>query len=152
MDSLKSLLDAKKYDLVLKLTQGSADKNDLFYRIAAYIGLAQYENALYVIQDHQAILEANLVALIPAHIELLCVLQRFEQAQAILEYYSNLPYQSQAVEEILRKMPEVIKKEEEKDQAIYISEDKLSAHWSTGFIRKEPCWSMWSRSFPVRIG
>ena len=114
MDSLKSLLDQKKYDLVVKLTETSTSSNDLFYRISALIYLGKYEDALYVIQDHQKTLESNLVALINAHINLLCVLNRFDQAHAALDYYSNLPYQSQGVEETLRKMPSVIEAEEKR--------------------------------------
>lgn len=114
MDNLKSLLDSKQYDLVLKLTETSTSSNDLFYRISAFIFLGKYEDALYVIQDHQDILESNLPALINAHINLLCVLGRFEQAYTVLDYYNNLPYQSQVVEEILRKMPKVIEAEEKK--------------------------------------
>ncbi len=114
MDNLKSLLDSKQYDLVLKLTETSTSSNDLFYRISAFIFLGKYEDALYVIQDHQEILESNLPALINAHINLLCVLGRFEQAYTALDYYNNLPYQSQVVEEILRKMPKIIEAEEKK--------------------------------------
>ncbi len=114
MDNLKSLLDSKQYDLVLKLTETSTSSNDLFYRISAFIFLGKYEDALYVIQDHQEILESNLPALINAHINLLCVLGRFEQAYTVLDYYNNLPYQSQVVEEILRKMPKIIETEEKK--------------------------------------
>ena len=114
MDNLKSLLDSKQYDLVLKLTETSTSSNDLFYRISAFIFLGKYEDALYVIQDHQETLESNLPALINAHINLLCVLGRFEQAYTVLDYYNNLPYQSQVVEEILRKMPKIIEAEEKK--------------------------------------
>ena len=114
MDNLKSLLDSKQYDLVLKLTETSTSSNDLFYRISAFIFLGKYEDALYVIQDHQETLESNLSALINAHINLLCVLGRFEQAYTVLDYYNNLPYQSQVVEEILRKMPKIIEAEEKK--------------------------------------
>ena len=114
MDNLKSLLDNKQYDLVLKLTETSTSSNDLFYRISAFIFLGKYEDALYVIQDHQETLESNLPALINAHINLLCVLGRFEQAYTVLDYYNNLPYQSQVVEEILRKMPKIIEAEEKK--------------------------------------
>ena len=114
MDNLKSLLDSKQYDLVLKLTETSTSSNDLFYRISAFMFLGKYEDALYVIQDHQETLESNLPALINAHINLLCVLGRFEQAYTVLDYYNNLPYQSQVVEEILRKMPKIIEAEEKK--------------------------------------
>ena len=124
MDSLKSLLDQKKYDLVLKLTEGSESANDLFYRISAYIYLGQYENALFVIQDHQQILQSNLSSLITAHINLLCALSRFDQARATLDYYANLPYESQAVEEILRQMPEVIELEEKKQTSVRFYDDE----------------------------
>lgn len=126
MDSLKSLLDSKQYDLVLKLTETSVNSNDLFYRISAYMFLGKYEDALYVIQDHQEILESNLPALINAHINLLCVLGRFEQAYRVLDYYNNLPYQSQVVEEILRKMPKIIESEEKKQTTFrFYSDDEL---------------------------
>ena len=59
MDSLKSLYDKKQYDLILKLTSTSENESDLFYRIAAFTGLGQFEDALYVIQDHQQILEKD---------------------------------------------------------------------------------------------
>lgn len=124
MDNLKSLLDNKQYDLVLKLTESSNTSSDLFYRISAFIFLGKYEEALYVIQDHQETLESNLPALINAHINLLCVLNRFEQAYTVLDYYDNLPYQSQAVEEILRKMPKVIEAEEKKQTTFKFYSDE----------------------------
>ena len=124
MDSLKSLIDKKEYELVIKLTEGSKVPNDLFYRISAYIYLGKYEEALFVIQDHQQILESNLVSLINAHINLLCALGRFDQAHATLDYYANLPYQSQEVEEILRKMPEVIELEEKKQNTVRFYDDE----------------------------
>ena len=124
MDSLKSLLDQKKYDLVLTLTEGSTSPNDLFYRISAFIYLGKYEDALYVIQDNQSILETNLVSLVSAHINLLCILGRFEQAYSVLDYYNNLPYQSQAVEELLKKMPQVIALEEKKNTQVKYYDDE----------------------------
>ena len=124
MDSLKTLLDQKKYDLVLKLTESSTATNDLFYRISAFIYLGKYEEALYVIQDNQKALESNLVSLINAHINLLCVLGRFDQARATLDYYANLPYQNQVVEETLRKMPEVIELEEKKQTTLRFYDDE----------------------------
>ncbi len=129
MDSLKTLLDQKKYDLVLKLTERSETANDLFYRISAYIYLGKYEDALFVIQDHQKTLESNLLSLVNAHINLLCALGRFDQARATLDYYSNLPYQSQAVEEMLQKMPEVIELEEKKQTTLrFYNDEQLEAY------------------------
>ena len=129
MDSLKTLLDQKKYDLVLKLTERSETANDLFYRISAYIYLGKYEDALFVIQDHQKTLESNLLSLVNAHINLLCALGRFDQARVTLDYYSNLPYQSQAVEEMLQKMPEVIELEEKKQTTLrFYNDEQLEAY------------------------
>ena len=126
MDSLKSLLDSKKYYLVLKLTEKSSKGEDLFYRIVAYTCLGRYEDALFVIQDHQEELEkTNMASLIKIHIELLCVLERYEQAQATLDYYSDLPYQSQVVEETLREMPKVIEQEERKYTSKCSSDDEV---------------------------
>lgn len=127
MDSLKSLIDQRKYDLVIKLTETSDSANDLFYRISAFICLGKYEEALYVIQDHQKTLESNLASLINAHINLLCALNRFDQAYSVLNYYSNLPYQSQVVEEVLRKMPTLIEAEEKKQTtAKYYDDDQVA--------------------------
>ena len=125
MDSLKSLLDDKKYELVIKITKGSKNINDLFYRIAAFVCLGQYQEALFVIQDNQEILNDNLSALIPTHIQLLCTLDKFEQAEAALQYYSNLPYQSQEVEEILRRMPDVIENEKKQKNAKYFTDEEV---------------------------
>ena len=126
MDSLKTLIDQKKYDLVIKLTETSVSATDLFYRLSAFICLGKYEDALYVIQDHQKVLESNLASLINAHINLLCALNRFDQAYSVLDYYANLPYQSQVVEEILRKMPKVIEAEEKKQNTFkFYSDEEL---------------------------
>ena len=81
--------------------------------------------ALYVIQDYQNILEKDLAALIPIHIDLLCTLERYDQAYSVLEYYSNLPYQSQVVEELLVEMKNIIAKEEKKNQLYTISDEQL---------------------------
>lgn len=126
MDSLKSLIDKKNYDLVIKLTKGSEQADDLFYLVAAYTFKGEYENALFVIQDHQKIMEEKMDNLIKIHIELLCALERFEQARAILDYYANLPYQNQQVEETLRDMPRLIEAEEKKRYASrYFSDEQV---------------------------
>ena len=118
MDSLKTLLDKQKYDLVIKLTESSSKPSDLFFRIAAFTCLGKYEEALFVIQDNAEILQKeNLNSLISIHIELLCALERYDQAYASLDYYSNLPYENQLTEETLRKMPDLIASESKKKSA-----------------------------------
>ena len=127
MDNLKSLMDKKEYELVIKLTKSSTDINDLFYRISAFLASGKAEEALSTIKENQKILEKDLNLLIKVHIEILCLLGRFDEAKKQLDYYENLPYQSQVVEETLRAMPEVIKEEEKKLSSFrYLSDEDLS--------------------------
>lgn len=112
MDSLKTLMDNKSYELVIKLTENSRDPISLFYRISALLAVGQSQNALQVIEINRFILQEKLALLIKFHIEILCLLRRFDDAYNELEYYKNLPYESQEVEEILQAMPKYIRKEE----------------------------------------
>ena len=112
MDSLKTLMDKKSYDLVLKLTENSNDSLALFYRLSALLAVGKSEEALNLIYTKRIILQSRLAILIKIHIEILCLLKRYEEAYNELKYYQELPYESQEVEEILKVMPEYIKKEE----------------------------------------
>ena len=114
MDSLKSLMDRKEYDLVLRLTKNSTDPNELFYRVSALIASGKYQDGLACIEDNKTILQKDLYLLMHVHIELLCILGKFDEAYAALEYYKNLPYESQKVEELLKELPNVIRLEERK--------------------------------------
>lgn len=126
MDSLKGLIDSRDYELVIKLTENSKNGSDLFYRIAAFTCLGKYEEALKVISDNQKILEdTNLASLVTIHIQLLCVLERYEEAERMNEYYQDLPYQSQVTEETLRKIPELIAQEKKKSESKFYSEDEV---------------------------
>ena len=51
MDSLKTLMDKKQYDLVLKLTENSQDSLALFYRLSAMLATGRSEDALKLIKD-----------------------------------------------------------------------------------------------------
>lgn len=126
MDSLKSLMDRKDYDLVIKLTEDSQDKNYLFYRISAFLALGRGEDALLVIKNNRQILEADLALLMKIHIEILCLLNNFDEALQEIEYYKNLPYVSQQCEEIIRELPKLVREEEKKSLAsTELSNDKL---------------------------
>ena len=114
MDSFKSLIDRKEYDLILRLTETTDDPNKLFYRISALLGLGKYEDALKTIETKQEILKSDLYSLIHIHISMLNILGRFDEARKVAEYYRNLPYESQQVEELLAKLPEIINLEEKK--------------------------------------
>ncbi len=112
MDSLKTLMDKKQYDLVIKLTENSNDSIALFYRLSALLAVGKSEEALNLINIKRLILQNKLSLLIKFHIEILCLLGRFDEAYRELKYYEDLPYESQEVEEILRAMPEYIREQE----------------------------------------
>ena len=114
MDSLKTLMDKKQYDLVIKLTEESIDSTYLFYRISAFLALGKPLESLEVINTHRKLLEKDLAILIKVHIEILCILARFDEAYKEMEYYKNLPYASQQVEELLVSLPQYIREEERK--------------------------------------
>ena len=114
MDNLKTLMDKHQYDLVLSLTKDTKDINYLFYRITAFVALSRGEEALNCIKENRKILEGDLSLLVKIHIEILCLLNRFEEAYTELEYYKGLPYVSQQVEELMHDLPKLIKDEEKK--------------------------------------
>ena len=125
MDSLKTLMDQKSYDLVIKLTENSNDAISLFYRLSALLAVGQSEEALNLIKTKRLILQKRLALLIKFHIEILCLLKRFDEAFDELHYYEELPYESQEVEELLRGMPAYIRKEEKQTYRPPLDEDEL---------------------------
>ncbi len=114
MDSLKSLMDKKQYDLVLKLTENTTDRTYLFYRISAFLAIGKPLESLEVIKNNRPELEKDLLILIKIHIEILCIIGKFEEAYEEMERYKNLPYVSQQVEELLASLPKYIRDEERK--------------------------------------
>lgn len=112
MDSLKTLMDKKQYDLVLKLTENSQDSLALFYRLSAMLATGRSEDALKLIKDKRQILLAKPDVLMKIHIELLCLLGKFDEAYSELRYYQELPYENQETEELLNSLPKYIREEE----------------------------------------
>ena len=125
MDSLKTLMDQKNYNLVIKLTENSNDAIALFYRLSALIAVGQSEEALNLIKTKRLIMQKRLSLLIKFHIEILCLLKRFDEAYEELKYYEELPYESQEVEEVLRSMPTYIRNEEKAAYKRPIDDDEL---------------------------
>ena len=125
MDSLKTLMDKKSYDLVIKLTENSIDEIALFYRLSALLAVGQTDEALDLIKTKRLILQKKLSLLIKFHIEILCLLGKFDEAYEELKYYEELPYESQEVEEVLRLMPSYIRNEERKMYRPPLNEDQL---------------------------
>ena len=112
MDSLKSLMDKKQYDLVLKLTENSQDSLALFYRLSALLATGHSEDALLLIKQKRQILLSKPAILMKIHIEILCLLGRFDEAYSELKYYQELPYENQETEELLNSLPKYIREEE----------------------------------------
>lgn len=127
MDSLKTLMDQKNYDLVIKLTENSNDAISLFYRLSALLAVGKSKEALNLIKTKRLIMQKRLALLIKFHIEILCLLKRFDEAYEELKYYEELPYESQEVEEVIRSMPVYIRNEEKQVYAAPIDEDQLRA-------------------------
>jgi hypothetical protein len=130
MDSLKTLMDKKDYELVLKLTESSRIANDLFYRIASFTALNKPEEALKVINDNKSILETELPVLMKMHIELLVNLDRYDEAKSELEGYEELPYFSQVAEEQFISLKKYIS-EAEKNHIKgnnFISDDQIRSY------------------------
>ena len=123
MDSLKSLMDKKQYELVLKLTENTTDSTYLFYRISALLALGKAEESLKCLESNRLLLQKDLSLLIKVHIETLCILGLFDKAYEEMKYYQNLPYSSQVVEELLAKLPEYIRAEEKKAYAKHELDD-----------------------------
>lgn len=112
MDSLKSLMDKQEYELVVKLTEDTKDINHLFYRISALLALGRGQQALNTIKTNRQILQGDLLLLMKIHIEILCLLNNFDEAYEEVRYYESLPYVSQEVEELLKELPKLIRQEE----------------------------------------
>lgn len=114
MDSLKTLMDKKEYELVIKLTENSEDSLALFYRVSALIATNQDIRALETITAKRRLMQEHLSLLIKMHIELLCILGKFDEAYEELKYYQELPYENQETEELLMEMSKYIRSEEKK--------------------------------------
>lgn len=125
MDDLKTLFDYKNYDLIIKATEGSLDATSLFYRVSAFLLKNEPLKALDVINQNQQIMEANLASLAQVHVELLCLMNRFDEAREKATYYQSLPYQNQQTEETLQKLPELIRAEEKRNNISSLSDEEI---------------------------
>ena len=109
MDNLRTLFDKKEYELIIKLTKESSDPDDLFYCISAYLCLNKTLEALDLINSKHKMLETRLPMLMKVHIEVLCMLFRFDDAYRQIDIYQNYPYHSQEAEEVLRSLRDVVR-------------------------------------------
>jgi len=119
-------MDKRQYDLVIKLTETANEPTPLFYRISALLASARGEAALECIKKNREILKADMCMLMKIHIEILCLLNKFDEAYEEMKYYENLPYYSQEVEELLKELPQMIRDEERKNNSVRnLDQDEL---------------------------
>ena len=90
MDTIKTLMDKREYDLVIKITENSKDPDSLFYRISALLGIGKGDKALETLKENREILKKNLYLLIKVHIDLLIILNKFDEAHYILKLLDHM--------------------------------------------------------------
>jgi hypothetical protein len=113
MDSLKSLLDKKQYDLVLSLTRTSTDPEALVFRCSAFLALGKSKEALSILLDNRSLLfKANPILTMKSTLELRFILRQFDEAYEDLKAFEEMPYVSQEVEEYLQTAPKIIRSNE----------------------------------------
>ncbi len=113
MQKINDLFEKGKYEEVLELTKDSVLPKDIFIRISAYIETGKREEALKtLLKSREALFKARPIMTMRADFELRFALNQFDEAYEDLEYFSNLPYVSQEVEEELRASRKRIRAEE----------------------------------------
>lgn len=112
MDSLKTLIERKQFQLVVDLTQNYRDAETATFRIAALVGLGRIEEALDLIAKFHGEFEDATFQIMKVHLEILLMNNKYEKAYQELNYYKDLPYISQEVEEYLRDAEKMIRDHE----------------------------------------
>jgi hypothetical protein len=127
MDSLKTLIEKKQYDLVLDLTKDSKDPTSTIYRISALLGLQKPKEALDLfLRVREELYKQSPLKTIQNDFELRFINNDFDGAYADLDLFKDKPYVSQEVEEYLRLLPSLIRKNE-RDSELNVdkSDDEL---------------------------
>ena len=110
LDIIQRLLSENKYQEVLDLSIGEKEPIYFLYQIIGYMGLEKYDEALETLNKHHIILEKEfLPMIIDLHIAILREKKDIVGLMKAKEYYNELPYHSQVVEEKLRSFDDVIK-------------------------------------------
>lgn len=110
MEDCKALLQKGEFARVEALTRQAKDGRGLLYRLSALLGLCRYEEALALVtSNRQALWQENPLRTLQANFELRFALGQFDEAYADLDYFQQLPYVRQEVEEALRALPQAIR-------------------------------------------
>ena len=113
MQKINDLFEEGKYEEVLERTKGSVLPKEILIRISAYIEMGKREEALgALLKSREALFKERPLLTMRADFELRFALNQFDEAYEDLDYFSNLPYVSQEVEEELRASRKRIRAEE----------------------------------------
>ncbi len=105
-NELKSLVERREFEKALELSESATDAESLFYRLSALLGLSKSKEAMELLEKHRRTLfEFNPLATLRTNFELRFIRKEFKQARTDLDFFANLPYVSQEVEEVLRALP-----------------------------------------------
>lgn len=116
MDSIKKMLENRQYDLVIKFTEGTNDLDNLFYRLQAFLGLGNDNEALNLIKENLEIMDGRRLELMKIHFNILFAHRLYNEIKEALEYYDSLPYFSYEAEEFI------------KEQYTLLGEERKSNH------------------------
>jgi len=113
MDSYKTILEKKDYDLLLALTEGDDSPQGLIYRAAAFLAKGDAKTALKILKaNEKKLYENNPLGYMKSLFDIRFILKQFDEAYDEMLYFENLPYVNQEVEEYLRALPKIIRSEE----------------------------------------
>ncbi|MDO5330210.1 MAG: hypothetical protein Q4F15_02090 [Bacillota bacterium] len=103
MNDCETLFRQGRYDELLELCSGKNDPKDIFYCLAAYTAKGEAEKALnLLLANRESLWKEDPIRTMKSDFELRFALKMFDEAYQDEEYFSNLPYVSQEVEETLR--------------------------------------------------
>ncbi len=112
MDSFRTLIEKKQFQLVADLTKACRDAQTATFRIAALVGLGRLEEALDLIAKFRGDFGDDTFTIMKVHLELLLMKNKYDKAYQELNYYKDLPYISQEVEEYLSQAEDMIRTHE----------------------------------------
>ena len=109
MSKLQELVKQGAYEEAIALPYEGLDAKDAFLRISAFLSLGKGKEALdYLLSRRLDLWEADPIMTLRVNFEIRFLLKQFDKAQEDLEFFENLPYVSQRVEEALRDIPKAI--------------------------------------------
>ena len=111
MDSLSTLFQKGLYEELVRLTEGSHEPEDLYYRASALLALNRARESLEIlIKNRDALFAFAPLGTMKGTIGARLYLGEYDKAYADLEDFKNRPYVNQECEEYIRDIPGLITK------------------------------------------